>query len=62
MVLSMGSRSRLLAAVDEGLSCRAAVDRFGVALSTAIGWRTQQRETGDFPSRPRAATCVRAPG
>ena len=34
--LSMDLRSRLLAAIDGGLSCRAAAVRFGVAPSTAI--------------------------
>ena len=33
--LSMDLRSRLLAAVDAGMSCRAAAARFGVAPSTA---------------------------
>lgn len=36
--LSMDLRSRLLAAIDGGLSCRAAAARFGVAPSTAIRW------------------------
>ena len=46
--LSMDLRSRLLAAVDGGLSCRAAAIRFGVAPSTAIRWHAQRRETGEF--------------
>ena len=46
--LSMDLRSRVLAAVDGGMSCRAAASRFGVAPSTAIRWQTQRRETGDF--------------
>tara|TARA_B100000678_G_scaffold271603_1_gene260383 strand:- start:315 stop:695 length:381 start_codon:yes stop_codon:yes gene_type:complete len=53
MALSMDLRSRLLAAVDGGLSCRAAAARFGVAPSTAIRWRAQQRETGDFTPKPQ---------
>ena len=53
MALSMDLRSRLLAAVDGGLSCRAAASRFGVAPSTAIRWRAQQRETGDFAPKPQ---------
>lgn len=51
--LSMDLRSRLLAAVDDGLSCRAAAARFGVAPSTAIRWQAQRRETGDFASKPQ---------
>lgn len=51
--LSMDLRVRLLAAVDGGLSCRAAAARFGVAPSTAIRWHAQRRETGDFASKPQ---------
>lgn len=51
--LSMDLRVRLLAAVDGGLSCRAAAARFGVAPSTAIRWQTQRRETGAFASKPQ---------
>ncbi|GAC1582321.1 MAG: hypothetical protein NVS3B5_16680 [Sphingomicrobium sp.] len=46
--LSMDLRSRLLSAIDEGMSCRAAAVRFGVAPSTAIRWQRQRRETGSF--------------
>jgi len=46
--LSMDLRSRLLAVIDEGMSCRAAAVRFGVAPSTAIRWQRQRRETGGF--------------
>src|SRR5262245_59522144 len=53
MALSMDLRSRLLAAVVGGLSCRAAASRFGVSPSTAIRWRAQQRETGDFAPKPQ---------
>lgn len=51
--LSMDLRSRLLAAIDGGLSCRAAAARFGVAPSTAIRWQAQRRETGDFTPKPQ---------
>lgn len=46
--LSMDLRVRLLAAIDAGMSCRAAAGRFGVAASTAIRWQAQRRETGGF--------------
>jgi hypothetical protein len=39
-----GLRSRVLAAVDEGMSCRDAAGHFGVAPSTAIRWGAQRRE------------------
>lgn len=51
--LSMDLRSRLLAAVDDGLSCHTAAIRFGVAPSTAIRRHAQRRETGDFAPRPQ---------
>ena len=46
--LSMDLRSRLLSAIDNGMSCRAAAVRFGVAPSTAIRWQRQRLETGKF--------------
>lgn len=51
--LSMDLRVRLLAAVDEGMSCRAAAARFGVAPSTAIRWHAQRRKTGSFAPKPQ---------
>ncbi len=51
--LSMDLRSRLLAAVDDGMSCRAATARFGVAPATAIRWQSQRRATGNFAPRPQ---------
>lgn len=51
--LSMDLRSRLLATVDGGMSCRAAASRFGVAPSTAIRWQAQRRDTGDFAPKPQ---------
>jgi transposase len=51
--LSMDLRSRLVAAIDDGMSCRAAAARFGVAPSTAIRWEAQRRETGQFGPKPQ---------
>src|SRR5690606_30036687 len=51
--LSMDLRVRLLAAIEGGLSCRAAAARFGVAPSTAIRWHAQQRETGSVAPKPQ---------
>lgn len=51
--LSMDLRSRVLAAIDDGTSCRAAATRFGVAPSTAIRWQTQRRDTGGFAPKPQ---------
>ena len=41
--LSMDLRTRLLAAIDAGMSCRSAAVRFGVAPSTAIRWQARRR-------------------
>ena len=51
--LSMDLRSRLLAAIDGGMSCRAAALRFSVAPSTAIRWQAQRRTTGSFALKPQ---------
>lgn len=51
--LSMDLRSRLLTAIDDGMSCRAAAARFGVAPSTAIRWQAQRRQTGNYAPKPQ---------
>jgi transposase len=50
--LSLDLRSRVLAAVAGGLSCRKAAERFGVSASSAIRWRQLERRQGD--ARPKA--------
>jgi transposase len=44
--LSEDLRSRLIAAVEGGMSRRAAADRFGVAAASAIRWVREWRATG----------------
>ena len=51
--LSMDLRSRALTAVDEGMSCRAAARRFGVAAATVIRWHDQRRSTGSYAAKPQ---------
>ncbi len=46
--LSMGLRARALAAVDTGMSRRAAAGRFGVSVSSVIRWDAARRATGGF--------------
>lgn len=46
--LSNDLRERVIEAVDGGLSRRAAADRFGVAVSSAIKWCRRWRETGSL--------------
>lgn len=53
MALSMDLRVRVLAAIDDGASCRAAAVRFGVAPWTAIRWQAQRRATGSFAPKPQ---------
>jgi transposase len=48
----MDLRERLIAAIDYGMSCRAAAARFGVEPSTAIRWHAQRRDIGHF--KPKA--------
>jgi transposase len=56
--LSMDLRSRLSAAIDDGMSCRAAAARFGVAPSTAIRWQAQWRETGSLAPKPQGGDML----
>ena len=37
--LSLDRRERVIAAIDAGMSCRAAAARFGIAPSAAVKWR-----------------------
>jgi len=50
--LSVDLRERVVAAIDGGLSCRAAGARFGVSAASAIRWRQLTLRTGTvLPSR-----------
>ena len=49
--LSVDLRLRVVGAVEVGLSCRAAAERFGVSASSAIRWRAQEQREGDV--RPK---------
>lgn len=51
--LSMDLRGRALAAVDAGMSCRAAAGRFGVSVSSVIRWEAQRRATGSYEPKPQ---------
>jgi transposase len=51
--LSNDLRSRLVAAVAAGMSCRAAADRFGVAASTAVKLVRRWRDQGTLSPRPQ---------
>ncbi len=49
--LSDDLRKRVVEAVDGGMSRRAAAERFGVGVSTAIKWVRRWRETGSWAPR-----------
>jgi transposase len=49
--LSVDLCRRVVGAIEGGLSCRAAAQRFGVSASSAIRWRAQERREGDL--RPK---------
>jgi transposase len=51
--LSQDLRDRVVAAIDGGLSCRAAADRFGVSASSAIRWRQLALQHGHAVAKPR---------
>jgi transposase len=51
--LSEDLRARVIAAVDGGLSRRAAAARFGVAAASAIRWVREWRETGVVCAKPQ---------
>ena len=51
--LSYDLRTRVLAAIDAGLSCRAAAERFGVSAASAIRWQARRREGGDARPKPQ---------
>lgn len=51
--LSLDLRERVLAAVEGGMSCRAAAARFGVSVSSAIRWRQRLLARGTAAARPQ---------
>jgi transposase len=51
--LSFDLRSRVLAAVEEGLSCRRAAERFGVSAGSGIRWAALRRAGGDARPKPQ---------
>ena len=51
--LSFDLRSRVLAAIEGGLSCRQAAERFGVSASSAIRWEALRRAGGDARPKPQ---------
>jgi len=50
---SVDLRSRVVAEVAEGVSCRQSAERFKVSASSAIRWAELKKKTGDIRPRPR---------
>lgn len=50
--LSVDLRDRVIAAINEGTSCRQAAARFGVSAASAIRWRALVRKQGDVRPGP----------
>jgi len=50
--LSVDLRDRVIAAIEEGMSCRQAAARFGISPSSAIRWRCRVRTQGDVRPGP----------
>jgi transposase len=51
--LSQDLRSRVITAVDGGLSCNAAAARFGIAVSSAVRWARAWRVEGRVTALPQ---------
>jgi transposase len=51
--LSMDLRSRVIKAIEGGLSCWAAAIQFGISAATAVRWRARHKQTGHFEAMAR---------
>ena len=51
--LSFDLRSRVLAAIDQGLSRRKAAGRFGVSAASAVRWHAARAAGGDARPKPQ---------
>ena len=51
--LSQDLRDRVIAAVDNGLSCNGAAQRFGIAISSAVRWVRAWRVEGRAKALPQ---------
>ena len=51
--LSQDLRSRVITVVDGGMSCNAAAERFGIAVSSAVRWMRAWRAEGRATALPQ---------
>ena len=56
--LSNDLRQRVIEAIDRGLSCRQAAERYGVSASSASRWRCRLRQIGNFASKTQVGPYV----
>ena len=50
--LSLDLRERVIAAIENGASCRKAAERFGVGVASAIRWHARFRAEGAIAAKP----------
>ena len=60
-VLSQDLRERVVAAVEGGMSCRRAAERFGVSAASAIRWRQLVLQHGTPAAKPQGGDRRSAP-
>jgi transposase len=51
--LSQDLRDRVIVAIEGGMSCRGAAERFGISAASAIRWRQRAVEHGRAVAKPR---------
>jgi len=51
--LSVDLRCRVVDAIERGLSCRLAAERFGVSASSAIRWSSRLKQLGSVAPKPQ---------
>ena len=49
---SLDLRERVVSAVEEGQSCRAVAETFGVSVASAVKWSQRFRTTGTAAAKP----------
>jgi transposase len=60
-VLSQDLRERVVAAVEGGMPCRRAAERFGVGAASAIRWRQLVQQHGTPAAKPQGGDRRSAP-
>ena len=53
--LSQDLRERVIGAIEGGLSCRAAAERFGVSAASAIRWRQRFMQSGSAAAKAQGS-------